>query len=311
MAVLRWRVASVACVLAAVTAVAALASAGAAPAAGAAQPAGPRAQESLPLPDEKAFLAETRKRLRSNDLVRSQYVYRQTDTRVSRDSDGRATKTEVRVFEVFPAPERELTYRRLVLVNGVQPSSLAQKDREQAEKVRKWLAAREREGVSAREKRLREQAEADRHEAEVVEEALALYRITMIGRESIAGRPTIAFTLEPRPEYKARTKEAGIIKKFKGRAWIDEQDHELTRLEMEAIESVTIGFGVVARLYAGSRAVIDRRKVDGDTWLPSRSHFVGGGRLLLVKRIDIDQLSEYADYRKPTADTTTTFTFPK
>ena len=265
----------------------------------------------MPLPDQKAFLAEARKRLRSNDLVRSQYVYRQTDTRVSRDSDGRATKTEVKVFEVFPAPERELTYKRLVLVNGVQPSNLAQKDREQADKVRKWLAAREREGVSAREKRLREQAEADRHEAEVVEEVIALYRITMTGRESIAGRSTIAFTLDPRPEYKARTKEAGIIKKFKGRAWIDEQDHELARLEMEAIDSVTIGFGVVARLYAGSRAVIERRKVDGDTWLPARSHFVGGGRLLLVKRIDIDQLSEYVDYRKPTADTTTTFTFPK
>jgi microcompartment protein CcmK/EutM len=145
----------------------------------------------------------------------------------------------------------------------------------------------------------------------VVEEVIALYRITMTGRESIAGRSTIAFTLDPRPEYKARTKEAGIIKKFKGRAWIDEQDHELARLEMEAIDSVTIGFGVVARLYAGSRAVIERRKVIGDTWLPARSHFVGGGRLLLVKRIDIDQLSEYADYRKPTADTTTTFTFPK
>jgi len=48
-------------------------------------------------------------------------------------------------------------------------------------------------------------------------------------------------TLDPRPEYKARTKEAGIIKNFKGRAWVDEQDHELARLEVEAGQPVGPG----------------------------------------------------------------------
>jgi len=274
-------------------------------------PAAPLAQDARPLPDRTSFLAETVKRLRSNDLVLSQYVFRQTETRVSRDSSGRAKQTDVKVYEVFPAPEHELTYRRLILQNGVRPPDLDRKDRQQAAKVKKWADQREREGVGARAARERKQAEAERHEAALVDEVLALYRITMTGREWIAGRPAIAFTLDPRPDYKPKTDEADIIRKFKGRAWIDEEDHELARLEMEVPAPVSIGLGIIARLYTGSHATVERQKVDGQTWLPSRSHFVGSGRILLVRRIDIDQLTEYGDYKRVTADTTTSFTLPK
>jgi hypothetical protein len=276
-----------------------------------AAPSAPRAQDDRPLPDTRAFLAETVKRLRSNDLLRSQYVFRQTDTRVSRDSSGHAKKTDVKVYEVFPAPEPSLTYQRLILVNGVTPTDLDAKDRAQAAKVKQWADARAREGVSARAARERKRAEADRHEAAVVDEVLALYRITMTGRERIAGRSAISFTLDPRRDYKPKTDEAALIRKFKGRAWIDEEDHELARLEMEVFEPVSIGLGIIARLYAGSRATIERDRVDDGMWLPTRSHFVGSGRILLVRRMDIDQLSEYSNYRRLTAETATTFTIPR
>jgi hypothetical protein len=274
-------------------------------------PASPRAQDGRPLPDPQAFLAEAVKHLRSNDLVRSQYVFRQSDTRVSRDSSGRVKKTDVKVYEVFPAPDPSLTYQRLILVNGVPPPNLADKDREQAARVRKWADERARESAGARAARERRRAEEDRHEAAVVDEIVALYRIAMTGRESIAGRTAIRFTLDPQRDYAAKTEEASIIRKFKGRAWIDEEDHQLARLEMEVVEPVSIGLGLIARLYAGSRATIERAKVDGETWLPTRSHFVGSGRILLVRRIDVDQLSEYGSYRRLTADTAAAFTIPR
>jgi len=115
----------------------------------------------------------------------------------------------------------------------------------------------------------------------------------------------------PRPGYKARTREAAIIKKFKGRAWIDEQDYELARLEMEVAETVSVGLGIIARLYTGSRGRIERQKINDDVWLPTRSHFTGTGRIMLVKRIDLDLLSVYTNYRKLTAESTTTFTIPR
>jgi hypothetical protein len=80
---------------------------------------------------------------------------------------------------------------------------------------------------------------------------------------------------------------------------------------MEVMEPVSIGLGIIARLYVGSHAKIERAKIDGEAWLPTRSHFVGTGRLLLLRRLDIDQLSEYSDYKRVTADTATSFTLPK
>jgi hypothetical protein len=270
-----------------------------------------RAQDTRPLPDQQAFVAEAARHLRSNDRVRSQYVFKQTDTRVERDSDGRPENTDVRVYEVYQAADPDLTYRRLILRNGSRPADLERKDREQEAKVKEWADQRARESASARAARERKQAEADRHETAIVDEVLALYRITMTGREWIAGRPVIAFTLDPRPDYKAKTDEANIIRKFKGRAWIDEADHELARLEMEVVEPVSIGLGLIARLFTGSHATIERRKIDGETWLPTRSHFVGSGRLLLVRRLDIDQLSEFSDYKRLPNDAAVRFMLPK
>lgn len=272
----------------------------------------PRDQDApRPLPDQKTFLAETARRLRSNDLLRSQYVFTQTETRISRDADGRVKETDVHVYEVYPAPDRDLTYRRLILENGVQPANLAEKDREQVQKVRKWVADRQREGENARLARARKEAEAERHEREIVAELFDIYTITMIGRETINGRPAILFTLDPRPGYKPRMDEAAIIKKFKGRAWIDEQDCELARLDMEVAETVSVGLGIVARLNVGGRARVERQKIDDEVWLPIRSRFSGTGRILLIKRIDLDQISEYTSYRKLTAESTTTFTIPR
>ena len=274
-------------------------------------PVAPLAQDARPLPDRASFLAETRKHLRSNDLVLSQYVFRQTDTRISRDFAGRPEETNVRVYDVYPAADPSLRYRRLMLENGVPPADLGRKDREQAAKVKRWADQRAHEGVSDRAARERKRAEAERHEAALVDEVLALYRITMTGREWIAGRPAIAFTLDPRPEYRGKLDEVEIIRKFKGRAWIDEADHELARLEMKVAEPVSMGLGIIARLYVGSHATIERGKADGETWLPTRSHFVGTGRILLIRRLDIDLLSAYSDFKRITADTATSFTLPK
>ena len=274
-------------------------------------PAAPRTQDTRPLPDPQAFIAEARKHLRSNELLVRQYVFQQTDTRVSRDAAGRPEETDVRVFEVYPAADPALTYRRLILENGVRPADLDSKDREHQAKVKRWADQRARDGVSIQAARERKRAETERHEAALVNEVLTLYRITMTGREWIAGRPAIVFTLDPRPEYRANLDEVGIIRKFKGRVWIDEEDHQLARLEMEVVEPVSIGLGIIARLYVGSHARIERAKIDGETWLPTRSHFVGTGRLLLLRRLDIDQLSEFSGFKRISAETATSFTLPK
>jgi len=259
--------------------------------------AGPRAQEP-PLPDSNAFLAASMRGLRSNDLVRSRYTFTEKETRYTYDSAGRVVRKQVRIYEVTPHAEPELTYRRLVSVNGAEPGDLARRDSEHRRKVQEWAASRQREGQSAREARLRREAEEDRSEQAVVDELPSIYEFRMTGRETIDGRPAIGFTFDPRPGYRARTPQGRIIRSFHGQAWVDERDHELVRLKVGTLETVSVKFGFIFRLLKGSRGHIERRKIDGDTWLPTYSRFTGSGRVLFFARIDLDQETEFTSYRR-------------
>jgi hypothetical protein len=251
-----------------------------------------------PLPDPKAFLAQAMRHLRSNDLLRSQYTYQEKEARRSYDSAGRATKTQLRVYEVHPSPEPELTYRRLVSENGVQPTDMAKRDADQGRKEREWLARRQREGLNAREARLRKEAEEDRKEQAVVDELTSIYDVRMSGRDTVDGRAAIVFALEPRPGYSPRTPQGKILKSFRGRAWVDEQEYELVRLKTDVLETVGVRFSFIVRLLKGSQGHIERRKVDGETWLPVYSRFKGSGRVFFVVRIDLDQESGFSSYKK-------------
>jgi hypothetical protein len=85
---------------------------------------------------------------------------------------------------------------------------------------------------------------------------------------------------------------------FSGEAWVDEADHELVRLKVDCLDTVSVKFGFIFRLLKGSRGFIERRQIDGDAWLPIYSRFTGSGRVFFVARIDLDQESEYSAYTR-------------
>ena len=257
----------------------------------------PHSQEP-PLPDPRTFLADAIKLVRSNDLVRSRYTFTETETRYSYGSSGQNVKKQVRVYEVYPSPEPELTYRRLVKVNGVEPKDLTKRDAEQKQKEEEWTASRQQEGENARTARLRRAAEEERRERAVVDDLPSIYDFRMTGRELIDGRSAITYTFDPRPGYSPKTPEGRIINHFRGTAWIDEADRELVRLRVDCLESVSVKFGFIFRLLKGSRGHIERRKIDGAAWLPTYSRFTGSGRVFFIARVDLDQESEYSSYRR-------------
>jgi len=263
--------------------------------------AGGLAQEP-PLPEPRAFLAESMRHLRSNDLLRSRYTFTETETRYTHDPAGHVTAKQTRIYEVIPSPEPELTYRRLVSVDGVRPADLAKRDAEQQQKEREWLQRRQLEGLDALQARFRKQEIEDRKEQAVVDELTSIYDFRMTGRDTIDGRTAIVFACDPRPGYAPLTPEGRIISHFRGQGWVDEQEHELVRLKSEVLETTSVKFGFILRLLKGSRGVIERRKIDGETWLPTYSRFTGSGRVFFIARIDLDQESVYSSYRKRAPD---------
>ena len=69
-----------------------------------------------------------------------------------------------------------------------------------------------------------------------------------------------------------------------------------------------VALGLLARMHEGSRLSFERRKVNGEVWLPARVSYAGSARVALIKTIRRGCSSEFSDYKKFTVDTTTTFT---
>ena len=88
--------------------------------------------------------------------------------------------------------------------------------------------------------------------SEAVDDIYIVYAIHMVGRERVEGHDTIAFTLTPRPDSKPKTREGDLMKHFSVKAWISESDKELVRLEADAIDNVSFGFGVLGAPAQGS-----------------------------------------------------------
>jgi hypothetical protein len=62
---------------------------------------------------------------------------------------------------------------------------------------------------------------------------------------------------------------------------VDEAAAEVVRVEATAIEDITYGLGVVARLNKGAVVTLVRERVESDTWLPTSIRFSGEGRAML------------------------------
>jgi hypothetical protein len=267
----------------------------------------PAAGQERPLPDYATFMAEARKRLQADDVRQSAYVYVETRREQKLDASGRATKETVDVFESYPALPGEFRWQRQTVKDGkpVPAADLARKDRERQQKVMDYARRLEREPDKVRAAEQKKRAEERRETERAVEDALIVYEIKMLGRETVSGHETIAFSFTPRKNAKPKTREGRIMRHFRGQAWVSEAEYEVVRLEAEAIETASFGLGLLARVHKGSKAAFERRKVNGEAWLPASAAYTASARLFLVRRLRVGGTSEFSDYRKFTVETET------
>ena len=101
------------------------------------------------------------------------------------------------------------------------------------------------------------------------------------------------------------------MRHFSVRAWVSENDHELVKLEAEAIDDLKFGLGVLARLHKGARLSFLRRKVNGEVWLPAVVSYNGSARVGLLVTLRRSGTSEFSGYRKYSVDTLEGFGRPK
>jgi hypothetical protein len=265
--------------------------------------------QERPLPDQDTFLREVRAKLRTDSSLQSSYIYTETRREQKLGDRGRVTQESVKVYENYPGLPGEQRWERLISEDGrPRPASELEKEMRDRQKKAEELARQSvEEPAKLQARQQRDYAEQRRELDAILDDMMLVYDIRMERRESLNAHDTIVFSLTPRPNSKPRTREGKQMRAFNVRAWVSESDYELVRLDAEAIDTLKMGFGVLARLHKGATLSFLRTKVNDEVWLPSRVTYVGSARVGLVAVLRRSGSSVFAGYRKFSVDTSTTY----
>jgi hypothetical protein len=270
------------------------------------------AQEK-PLPDLQTFLAQARTRLQTDNERQRSYIYVETQRERKLDGKGAVRSEKVKVVESYPPlPGEGERWERVLEADGRRrtEAELARQDNDRR-KTAEALAKRLSSPTPADRAKATRAYEQDRKEAlDRINDIFVVYDITMLGRERLDGHDTVALALDPRPKARPATREGKWLQYFKVRAWISEADHELVKLDVEAIRNANIGFGMLARMNTGTVMTFTRRFVNGEVWLPARADYTIKARVLMLKRYLQGGTIEFSNYRRFSVDTTTTIGAP-
>ena len=266
--------------------------------------------QDRPLPDRDTFLRDVRAKLRTDSSLQSSYIYTETRREQKLDDRGRVVNESVKVYESYPAlPGEDQRWERLMSEDGKpRPASELEKEMRDRQKKAEQLVRESTENPQKQQARLqRDYAEQRREFDAVLDDVMLVFDIKMERREEVNGHDTIVLALTPRANAKPKTREGKQMRAFTVRAWISESDRELVRVDAEAIDTLNMGFGLLARLHKGSKLSFVRTKVNDEVWLPSKVTYTGSARVGLVAVLRRAGVSEFSGYRKFSVDTSTTY----
>jgi hypothetical protein len=258
-----------------------------------APPATLSAPSSLSEDQIRELIRQTAEKDMENDKRQRDYTYIQREEQHKLDGKGQIKSTEIKtseVMELYGEPVERLTAK--------DDKALSDKDaRKEEEKIQKLVDRRKNESPEGRKKR-EEKEEKDREQGrQFVREVADAYNFRLAGIESLSGRDTYVIDGEPRPGYQAHLKEAKILPKFRFRAWIDKDESQWKKLDIECIDTVSFGL-FLARFHKGSRIIIEQTRINDEVWLPQHVNVKVDVRLALLKDFNVEDDITYRDYKK-------------
>jgi hypothetical protein len=96
--------------------------------------------------------------------------------------------------------------------------------------------------------------------------------------------PEIVMDYEPNPNWRPPNATAEGLTGLKGRVWIDQRTHFMTRMEGDVFKPINVGW-FVARVSAGGKLTFEQTKITDKRWIFSQFAEKVDVRVLLVKTI--------------------------
>ena len=246
--------------------------------------------------DVAALLREVGKNQDELENRVAEYAFKQTETDREISDKGELKKQTVKVYEVYPLPNRE-PVEKLISENGVPLS--AERAAKEDRRVQDEFAKAEREKDKDAKKVAQRRAEREKKEAEGTEISPFLKVCEFISprRESLDGREAIVFDFRPRIGFKPSNREESLIAKLIGVVWIDPVDKQVIRLEARLAEGFKMAGGLLVSLKPGAALVIEQTRMVQGVWLPKFAQLNLSVKVLLFGGGDYNKTIEWSEYR--------------
>ncbi|MCA1579765.1 MAG: hypothetical protein LC794_20690 [Acidobacteria bacterium] len=298
----------------------------------------PGATEKL---DVAALLREVARNQDQTEHRVAEYSFKQTETDREINSKGELKKQTVKVYEVFPLPNRE-PVQKLISENGV-PLSHERAAKEEKRVQEEFLKA-ERDKEKNAQEAARRRAEREKMNAKAAETtskaaqpngksgekntnnnggekntnnenskdeedgspAISLFLrvcdFVSPRRERFEGRESIVFDFRPRAGFKPKSREESLIAKLVGVVWIDPIDKQVMRLEARLAEGFKMAGGLLVSLKPGAALVMEQTRMEQGVWLPRFAQINLSVKVLLFGGGDFNKTIQWSDYKHFSGD---------
>jgi hypothetical protein len=228
-----------------------------------------------------------------NDKRLRNYTYIERDEERKLDGKGDVKSVDVTTYEVMELYGEQV--QRLIEKDD-KPLD-AEDSAKEERKIQKVIDKRKNESEADRRKRA-EREEKDREEGrKFVREIADAYDFKLVGTELVGQREAWVIDGEPHPGFVGHMKESKFLSKLRGRVWIDKDDLQLAKMDVECLDTISWGL-FLARIHKGTRIMLEQTRVNDEVWLPL--HFTAkiDVRLALLKEYNVNLEQTYRDYKK-------------
>ena len=228
-----------------------------------------------------------------NQKQERDYTFIDREVEHKLDGKGKIKSTEVKTYEIleiYGAPVQRL------IEKDDKPLDARQAAKEE-EKIQKMIDKRKNESDEDRKKREEKEVKEREDGRKFVREVADAFDFKLVGTEEVGGREAWVIDGEPRPGFEPHMKESKFLSRFHGRVWIDKGDLQLAKMDIEAVDTVSVGW-VLARIHKGTRVMLEQTRVNDEVWLPRHLSFKVDARVALFKEFNINGEQEFRDYKK-------------
>ena len=206
---------------------------------------------------------------------------------------GEVKSTEVKTFDINFYYGEE--YARLIERDDKPLSETDQKKED--EKLEKFLAKYRNETPEQREERLAKEKKKREEGRAFLRDLVNAYDFRLVGEEPVDGVQSYVIDATPRPDFKPTQPHADMLKKIKGRIWIEKKDYNWVKVEAEAMDTISYGL-FLFRIHPGSHFVLEKTLINNEVWLLKKLDIDGGARIALFKNENIHQEDVLSNFKK-------------